>query len=98
LRILPRVGKMSGARFAVCNALVCIGYSSSILIHSDVVSVLVVRDASLFMTPVGMAAKHASVCVLPRLRYFNIWFSFRCTLNCRLPSRDQYISISKNRK
>jgi hypothetical protein len=32
------------------------------------------------------------------LRYFNTWFSFRCTLNCRLPSGDQYISISKNRK
>jgi hypothetical protein len=37
----------------------CIGYSSSILIDSDVF-VLVVRDASLFMTEgVGMAAKHA---------------------------------------
>jgi hypothetical protein len=32
------------------------------------------------------------------LRYFNIWFSFRCTLNCRLPSVDQYISISRNGK
>ncbi len=55
-RISPRVGKTFGARFAVCKALACIGYSSSILIDSDV-SVLVVRDASLFMTPVGMAAK-----------------------------------------
>jgi hypothetical protein len=47
------------------------------------------------MTPVGMA-----VCVLRRLRYFNIWFSFRCTLNCRLPSVhvDQYNSISRNGK
>jgi hypothetical protein len=69
---LPRVGKTFGTRFAVFKALACrIGYSSSsILIDSDL-SVLVVRDASLFMTPVGMAAKHASVCVLPRLRYFN---------------------------
>jgi hypothetical protein len=60
--------------------------------------VLVVRDARLFMTPVGMAAKHALVCILPRLRYFSTWFSFRCTLNYRLPSIDQYISISKNGK
>jgi hypothetical protein len=32
------------------------------------------------------------VCVLPRLRYFNIWFSFRCTLSCRLPSVDFQLS------
>ncbi len=73
-RILPRVGKMVGARFAVCKALVCAGYILSILINSDL-SFLVVRDASLFMTPAGMAAKHTSVCVLVRLRYFNTWFS-----------------------
>jgi hypothetical protein len=46
----------------------------SLSIHIDSEAVLVVSDASLFMTQVGMAAKHASVCVLPRLRYFNIWF------------------------
>jgi hypothetical protein len=38
-RILPRVGKIFGARFAACNAFACIGYSSKhldkyfILIH-----------------------------------------------------------------
>ena len=69
-RILPRVGKMPGARFPFLRALACAGYNSSILINFDLM-VLVVRDASLFMTPVGMAAKHALVCVLPRLRYFN---------------------------
>ncbi len=82
-RILPRVGKMSGARFAFFRALACSGYSSSICINSDSL-VLVVRDARLFMTPVGMAAKHALVCILPRLRYFSTWFSFRCTLFCLL--------------
>jgi hypothetical protein len=55
---------MFGTRFAFCKALACAGYNSSILINSDL-SVLVVRDASLFMTPAGMVAKHASVCVLP---------------------------------
>jgi hypothetical protein len=62
---------MSGASPAVCNALVCAGYSWSILINSDS-SILVVRDASLFMTPARMAAKHVSVCVLLQLRYFNL--------------------------
>ncbi len=32
-RILPRVGKMSGARFAFFRALACSGYSSSICIN-----------------------------------------------------------------
>jgi hypothetical protein len=61
---------VSGTRFAFFRAIACAGYNSSILINSDF-SVLVVRDASRFMTPVGMAAKHASVCVLPRVRYLN---------------------------
>ncbi len=61
---------MSGARFDFFRVLACAGYNSSILVNSDS-SVLVVRDASLFMTPVGMAAKHALVCILLRLRYFN---------------------------
>jgi hypothetical protein len=86
-----------GASFAVCSALACPGYSLSILINSDP-STLVVRDASLFMNPAGMAAKHASVCVLPRLSYFSVCYSFKCSLNCRILLGDQYISISNIEK
>ncbi len=96
-RISHRVGKVFGASFAVCSALACPGYSLSIVINSDP-STLVVRDASLFMNPAGMAAKHASVWVLPRLSYFSVCFSFKCSLNCRIPLGDQHISISNIEK
>jgi len=93
-RISPMVRNTSGASFASHNASACFGYSSSIQSFSDS-AVLVVNNASLFITPNGIAVKHASVCALPLLRYLSCWFFFKWTQKNSSPSFDQYSSMSK---